>query len=76
MSSDPRFFFDQDGCCLWRLIPEARRQEWNAWLELDGDDPASWEAPAYARLLDDRLSEMTFSLPSKRPAATAGSSVM
>jgi len=62
-NNEERYFFDQDGCCLWYLVPESRRVDWNEWRGLDGEDPESWEAPAYARMLHDCVSQHSFALP-------------
>ena len=68
-NNNERFFFDQDGCCLWYLVPEDRRADWNEWRELDGEDPESWEAPAYARMLRGRVAEHTFACPAESGVA-------
>ncbi len=41
----PRFFLDRDSSAHWYLVPEAQRQAWIDWGELDEDDEASWELP-------------------------------
>lgn len=30
------------------LIPVSRQDEWDAWMQIPSDDPASWEAPEFA----------------------------
>lgn len=44
-----RFYLAQDNDSHWYVVPEARQSEWNAWLDLDPDDEAAWDAPEFAQ---------------------------
>lgn len=57
-----RFFLDQDNSSHWYLVPVADRVEWFAWQDLESDDEASWDAPAFACRIDDPQI-ITFSEP-------------
>lgn len=37
------------------VIPVEKLEEWFAWLELEEDDPASWNLPKFARGVSDML---------------------
>jgi len=43
-----RYYLTQDNDSHWYVVPVTKRDEWNAWLELDEDDEAAWEAPEWA----------------------------
>lgn len=43
---------DQDNDCHWYIIEADKRQEWDAWLNLDPDDEASWNVPEFAQGID------------------------
>ena len=58
-----RFFLAQDNSCHWYLVEAAKRAAWDAWLNLDEDDSASWTEPTYARALGGSPSEVTFAEP-------------
>jgi hypothetical protein len=47
-----RFFMDQDNDCHWYIIEADKRKEWDAWLNLDSDDEASWNVPDFAQGID------------------------
>lgn len=58
-----RFFFAQDNSFHWYLVRADRRDEWDAWCELDADDERSWVTPDYAQRLNTRPSRVTFENP-------------
>jgi hypothetical protein len=60
MPESTRFFLDQDSDCHWYLVPADKRQEWDAWTELDSDDEAAWSAPKWAIPLGTHPSTITF----------------
>ena len=60
-----RYFVDRDNSGHWYLIPVRARNEWNAWSDLDENDPVSWDAPSCAREIDN-LSHLTFADPRVR----------
>ena len=43
-----RFFLAQDNSSHWYVIPVSKRDEWSAWLDLDGDDERAWDVPEWA----------------------------
>lgn len=47
------YFFlssDQDGHNF--VVPSSKRDEWNAWLDLDQNTPEAWEVPEWAHPLN------------------------
>lgn len=58
-----RFYLTQDNDCHWYVVPELKRQEWEAWLEIDDDDEAAWEAPEWALRTYGSPSVVTFEAP-------------
>ncbi len=61
--TDRRYFLAQDQSTHWYLVPAERRQDWDAWCNLDEDDAASWERPDWASRLDGDPSRVTFAEP-------------
>ena len=57
------YFLDQDNSSHWYLVEAYKRAEWEEWLNLDEDDPKSWEAPSFAKGIDSP-STVTFEQPS------------
>lgn len=55
-----RWFLDTDNDSHWYLVPVERKAEWNAWLDIDSDDEASWTAPDYVRELGCSPTCVTF----------------
>lgn len=53
MNNNKLYFMDQDDDCHWYIIEADKRTEWNAWLNLDGDDESSWNVPDFARSIDN-----------------------
>lgn len=47
-----KYFLSRDSDCHWYLVEAERRNSWDAWCEIDTNDPASWEVPAFARAID------------------------
>jgi len=43
------------------IIPVSRLDDWNAFVELDEDDPASWDVPSWAERIDG--GRLTFENP-------------
>jgi len=60
---EKRYFLDQDNSCHWYLVDASRREEWNAWRELDEDDERSWKAPDCAKSINGGASKVTFTNP-------------
>lgn len=52
------YFLSQDNDCHWFIIPVENRNEWNAWLEEEGED--SWVVPSFAIEVGGRPSKVTF----------------
>lgn len=55
-----RYFLDTDQSGHWYLVPIAKEQEWNAWGEIDEDDPTSWVTPAFAQPVNGAPQLVTF----------------
>lgn len=66
MSENERYFLGQDSSCHWYLVPDSRREEWNAWRNLDEEDEASWTTPGYAERLEHHPCLLTFENPRRR----------
>lgn len=58
-----RFYLGQDCSSHWYLVPAEHRKEFEAWQDLDEDDPAAWEVPPWAKRLNRHLSWVTFTDP-------------
>jgi len=63
-------FIDRDHSGHWYLVEEARREEWNRWLDLPEEDEDSWNAPAYADRLAGHPSSFVFKYDKTRPNVT------
>lgn len=55
-----RFFLSRDSSCHWYVVPSSKRDEWEAWTNLDEDDEASWEAPKWAHEINGPPDAITF----------------
>lgn len=42
------YYLSQDNDCHWYVIPTEHRDEWHDFLNLDTDDPTSWDVPEWA----------------------------
>ena len=49
MATSERFFLDTDHDGHWCVIPCEKRSAWEAWLEIDPADEASWEMPDFVK---------------------------
>jgi hypothetical protein len=59
-----RFFIAQAHDRTWCRVEEARRKEWNEWMELDDTDEKAWFIPSYAEPIPDMTpSGITFENP-------------
>lgn len=58
-----RYFLDTDNSSHWFIVPVSRKAEWQAWNELDEDDPASWDAPDFAEPVGGCFNLVTFTDP-------------
>jgi hypothetical protein len=54
------YFLDQDQSSHWYIVPRAHETEWQAWCELDEDDPKAWDAPEWAVRLGGGPNSVTF----------------
>lgn len=61
--SGERFCLTQDNDGHWYVIPVARQQEWEVWLDLDEDDEAAWEPPSWANRTYGAPSLVSFTDP-------------
>jgi len=50
----------QDNDAHWYVIPDSRRLEWFAWLEIDPDDERAWDAPEWAVSVNGAPNRVTF----------------
>lgn len=60
---EPRYFLDQDNSSHWYIVPLDRKAEWEAWLAIDEDDEASWDAPEWAKSIGGSPTLVTFTDP-------------
>ncbi len=58
-----RYFLSQDNDCHWYVIPADKRDEWNAWCEIDPDDDLAWDPPSFAKPINGSPTLVTFSDP-------------
>lgn len=50
--AERRYQLESDNDSHRYLIPADRADEWDAWLEIPSDDPASWDVPEFAVAID------------------------
>lgn len=60
---EERFYLSRDNDSHWYVIPVAKQQEWDAWLDIPSDDERAWNAPDFARPVGGALSLVTFGNP-------------
>lgn len=58
-----RYHLTTDNDCHWYVIPVARQQEWNEWLDIPSDDERAWEPPAFALSVGGAPCLVTFTNP-------------
>lgn len=58
-----RYFLARDSSCHWYVVEVAHRAEWEAWVDLPGDDERSWVEPAFAEPVNGSPSRVTFEAP-------------
>jgi hypothetical protein len=58
-----RYFLSRDNSARWYLVDAEKRPEWNAWNDLDPNDPAGREPPKFARRLEVSPECVTFTDP-------------
>lgn len=56
-----RYFVGIDNSSHRYLVPLAKRDHWNKWVDLPEDNPRSWDAPDYAERFEGGL--LTFESP-------------
>ena len=56
-----KYFLDQDHSSHWYIIEAMYRNEWNEWLDLDGDDERAWQVPDFAKEVGRNLQSIEFS---------------
>lgn len=47
-----RYYITADNSGHKYYVPWSKRKEWSAWLDLDEDDPASWDVPEWAKRMN------------------------
>lgn len=62
MYEEDRKRLAQDNDAHWYIIPEEKDIEWGEFLELDSDDPISWDVPEWAQQIDNPFT-VTFENP-------------
>lgn len=55
-----RYYLDRDGDSHWYIIPAEKRQEWEAFCNLDPDSEASWDTPKWAQALGGSPNNIEF----------------
>lgn len=60
-----RYFLDCDDDAHYYLVPENKRDEWNAWRAIPSDDERSWDVPDFARRINNWTS-ITFIDPQEK----------
>lgn len=54
-------YLTQDNDSHWYVVPVARREEWDAWRNLDSDDERAWTPPSFAVEVGGSPSQVEFS---------------
>lgn len=54
-------YLTQDNDSHWYVVPVARREEWDAWRNLDSDDKRAWTPPSFAVEVGGSPSQVEFS---------------
>jgi len=54
------FYLTTDNDSHWYVVPVAKRDEWDAWCEIDSDDERAWTPPAFAREVGGSPSSVEF----------------
>lgn len=54
------FYLSQDNDSHWYVIPFSKKEEWYEFLELDTDDPLSWEVPEWADSIGGSYTNVIF----------------
>lgn len=52
MTNRKKYSLTRDNDCHWYLIPVENQDDWEAWLDIDSDDEASWNVPDFAEAVD------------------------
>lgn len=60
---EARYFMTTDHDAHWYIVPTEKRMDWERWLDIDETEPASWEAPAFAKRIGGSPSLVTFTNP-------------
>ena len=58
-----KFFMATDNDSHWYVIPVAKADAWQAWLDLDDEDEEAWDTPDFALAVYGPPSAVTFENP-------------
>lgn len=58
-----RYYIDCDNSGHYYLVPVNKKEEFKVWSNLDDEDEASWEAPAWVIDINGCPSQVTFTNP-------------
>jgi hypothetical protein len=58
-----RYFLDQDNSYHWYIVDEARRDDWERWINMDEEDEGADVCPSFARMLGYGPNAVTFEAP-------------
>ena len=59
---DKLYFLGKDNSGHNYLVLAKFRDQWEDWLEVDEDDPESWDAPEFAKMIGTNISRVEFCL--------------
>lgn len=54
------YYLSQDNDTHWYVIPVEYEDEWRDFLDLDSDDPSSWDTPEWAEAIGGSPSNVIF----------------
>ena len=58
-----RYFLSRDNDSHWYVIPVAKQQEWDAFLDIDPEDERAWDMPFWACPVGGSPTLVTFTDP-------------
>lgn len=58
-----KYMLVQDNDSHWYVIPAQHKIAWDAFCEIDSDDPAAWTPPAWAQQVGGSYTLVTFENP-------------
>ena len=58
-----RYFLGQDNDSHWYIVPDDKRAQWDAWINMRSSERLSWDAPEYAQAIGGSPGMVTFTEP-------------